>query len=161
YVGHLEAFDWNLLGNRAFGLKSMDSTLDRLFAFGIDPVDGGLPSDQPNEWPSREEVVRYSTSVRGRLDSAITTAFTNPSEGHPQLAKMLETAIERRLMHAETLAYMFHRLPFSAKKKGSVRMETHGPRRKQRFVDIPAGPATLGFQPQKDDAFCWDNELSA
>ena len=47
YVGHLEAFDWNLLGDRVFGLKSVQPELDRLFAFGIDPVGGGLPADVP------------------------------------------------------------------------------------------------------------------
>src|SRR5216110_2663131 len=45
YVGHVEAFDWNLLAQRAFGLRSFQRTFDHLFAFGIDPVDGGLPSD--------------------------------------------------------------------------------------------------------------------
>lgn len=42
YIGHLEAFDWNLLGDRVFGLNRAQPELDRLFAFGIDPVDGGL-----------------------------------------------------------------------------------------------------------------------
>src|SRR5467141_1288942 len=45
YVGHVEAFDWNLLAQRAFGLRPIQRTFDQLFAFGIDPVDGGLPSD--------------------------------------------------------------------------------------------------------------------
>ena len=38
YVGHLEAFDWNLLHENVFGLKSFHPEFDRLFAFGIDPV---------------------------------------------------------------------------------------------------------------------------
>ena len=42
YLGHVEAFDWNLLGQRAFGLKRFHRTFDQLFAFGIDPVGGGL-----------------------------------------------------------------------------------------------------------------------
>ena len=41
YVGHVEAFDWNLLGDRAFGLRSFQRTFDQLFAFGIDPVGAG------------------------------------------------------------------------------------------------------------------------
>jgi hypothetical protein len=45
YVGHLEAFDWNLLAERAFGLKPFQRTFDQLFSFGIDPVGGGLPTD--------------------------------------------------------------------------------------------------------------------
>src|SRR6266851_3004937 len=38
YVGHLEAFDWNLLRERVFGRTSFHSEFDQLFAFGIDPV---------------------------------------------------------------------------------------------------------------------------
>ena len=44
YIGHLEAFDWNLLRERVLGRSSFHSEFDHLFAFGIDPVDGGLPS---------------------------------------------------------------------------------------------------------------------
>src|SRR5437773_10948973 len=44
YVGHVEAFDWNLLAQRAFGLRSCQHTCDQLCAFGVDPVDGGLRS---------------------------------------------------------------------------------------------------------------------
>ncbi len=56
YVGHLEAFDWNLLNKDCFGLKSVHPEFDRLFAFGIDPVGGGLPTDQPADWPSLDAV---------------------------------------------------------------------------------------------------------
>ena len=52
YIGHLEAFDWNLFHERVLGLKTFHPEFDRLFAFGIDPVGGGLPSDQPADWPS-------------------------------------------------------------------------------------------------------------
>src|SRR3982074_3421362 len=52
YIGHLETFDWNLLRERALSLKSFHPDFDRLFAFGIDPVGGGLPNDQPSDWPS-------------------------------------------------------------------------------------------------------------
>src|SRR5882757_7419257 len=51
YLGHVEAFDWNLLAERAFGLRSFHRTYDQLFAFGIDPVAGGLPTDSPSDWP--------------------------------------------------------------------------------------------------------------
>src|SRR5262249_41033912 len=111
YVGHVESFDWNLLSERAFGLKSFQPELDRLFAFGIDPVDGGLPSDTPAAWPGLSEVHRYNRRLRDELDQAIERSLAASSEGHPQLGTMLEVAIEHRLMHAETLAYMLHRLP--------------------------------------------------
>ena len=40
YLGHLETFDWNLLGRDVFGLDPFHQEFDRLFAFGIDPVSG-------------------------------------------------------------------------------------------------------------------------
>ena len=64
YLGHLEAFDWNLLRERVLGLKAFHPEFDKLFAFGIDPVDGGLPSDQPVDWPSVADARQYVKRVR-------------------------------------------------------------------------------------------------
>lgn len=161
YVGHVEAFDWNLLAGRAFGLKSLHPSLDRLFAFGIDPVDGGLPSDQPWDWPNRQEVDQYSRRLRDELDTTIDRALSRPSEGHPQLTTMLETAIEHRLMHAETLAYMLHQLPYDRRIAGPIVTTSGIPRAKCRMVEIPAGTATLGLKRVTGDEFGWDNEFAA
>ena len=68
YVGHLEAFDWNLLHENILGLKSFQPKFDRLFAPGIDPVGGRLPSDQPSDWPSLRAVHEYVTRIRAALD---------------------------------------------------------------------------------------------
>src|SRR5438309_10906944 len=89
YVGHVEAFDWNLLAQRAFGLRSFQRTFDQLFAFGIDPVDGGLPSDTPADWPSREEVERYNRRLRDELDRAIEHALAWPEAGQPHLISIM------------------------------------------------------------------------
>ena len=70
YLGHLEAFDWNLL-REPLGLSSFDPDFDKLFAFGIDPVEGGLPTDQPKDWPSVEQVRDYNKRLREQLDGAI------------------------------------------------------------------------------------------
>jgi iron(II)-dependent oxidoreductase len=161
YLGHLEAFDWNLLADRAFGLKSFHSSFDRLFAFGIDPVDGGLPGDQPSDWPRRDEIGAYNYKLRDQLDTAIARALSCPGEGHPMLTTMLETAIEHRLMHAETLAYMLHRLPYDRKIAGPIVTTSGMPRAKCRMVEIPAGRATLGLQRVNGDEFGWDNEFVA
>jgi hypothetical protein len=61
YVGHLEAFDWNLLHESIFGFESFHPEFDRLFAFGIDPVGGGLPTDQPSGWPVLEQVRQHGS----------------------------------------------------------------------------------------------------
>src|SRR5579862_5270248 len=66
YIGHLEAFDWNLLLG-PLGLTSFDAEFDKLFAFGIDPVDGGLPSDVPKDWPSVKQVRHYNARLRETL----------------------------------------------------------------------------------------------
>jgi iron(II)-dependent oxidoreductase len=161
YVGHLEAFDWNLLAERAFGLRPFQRTFDQLFSFGIDPVGGGLPTDTPSNWPSREEIAKYVQGVRENLDHAIEEALSKPDEGHPQLKTMLEVAIEHRLMHAETLAYMLHRLP-TEKKIGAEIVRTRAKARsKTDMVEIPAGRATLGLAMKTGEEFGWDNEKDA
>jgi gamma-glutamyl hercynylcysteine S-oxide synthase len=159
YVGHVEAFDWNLLADRAFGLKPFQREFDQLFAFGIDPVNGGLPSDTPSDWPDLSEVERYNHRLRDELDRAIERSLAAPSEGHPQLSTMLEVAIEHRLMHAETLAYMLHRLPLDRKVVGPQPAEWQTPRVKSRLVEIQRGYATLGLAREYGDEFGWDNEL--
>ena len=161
YVGHVEAFDWNLLAQRAFGLQSFQRTFDQLFSFGIDPVGGGLPTDTPSDWPERGEVGRYSRRLRDELDHAIEHALARPEEGHPQLIAMLEVAIEHRLMHAETLAYMLHRLPSERKIAGPIELVSKMHRVKSHLVEIPEGRATLGLKRVTGDEFGWDNEIEA
>ena len=68
YIGHLEAFDWNLLRERALGRETFHPEFDRLFAFGIDPVGGGLPTDEPKDWPALAEVKNYVAGVRRAVD---------------------------------------------------------------------------------------------
>ena len=63
YLGHLEAFDWNLLGTK-LGLTAENPAYNKLFAFGIDPVDGGLPSDAPADWPTIAQVENYNRGIR-------------------------------------------------------------------------------------------------
>src|ERR1700692_4727855 len=79
YLGHLEAFDWNLL-REPLGLSSFSPDFDKLFAFGIDPVEGGLPTDQPKDWPSVDRIQEYNKRLREQLDAAIgTIAVKDPS----------------------------------------------------------------------------------
>ncbi|GAC1664605.1 MAG: ergothioneine biosynthesis protein EgtB [Candidatus Acidiferrum sp.] len=160
YIGHVEAFDWNLLADRVFGLQAFQKSFDQLFAFGIDPVGGGLPTDKPTDWPQYDEVCRYTRRLRGELDHAIEAALARPGEGHPYLLPMLEVAIEHRLMHAETLAYMLHRMPADRKMGGPVSAYTHSkacPRTGQ--VEVSAGTVTLGLRRVHSLEFGWDNEF--
>src|SRR5262245_16504377 len=63
YLGHLEAFDWNLICAGLFQMESPQKEFGRLFAFGIDPTDGQLPQDRPGDWPQEKEIRRYNTRV--------------------------------------------------------------------------------------------------
>ncbi len=152
YAGHLEAFDWNLLGRRHFDLPSFDSTLDQLFAFGIDPVGGGLPNDTPQDWPARAQVDTYNRRLRETLEARLAGSFNPKAERAAETAQLLEVAIEHRLMHAETLAYMLHRLPLNRKIPQQDRPLRSAPLATPRMVRIPAGMATLGMRRSQDRA---------
>ncbi len=148
YIGHLEAFDWNLLSG-PLGLQAFDPEFDRLFAFGIDPVGGGLPNDTPRDWPSLERVFEYRDRVRQKLDSA-----------EPQRAggQLMSVALEHRLMHAETLAYMLHQLPLDRKVRIRESRKTETRALEPEYTDIPEGTVALGLTPNSGE-FGWDNEF--
>lgn len=160
YVGHLEAFDWNLLHENVFGLESFHSEFDRLFAFGIDPVGGGLPSDQPSDWPSLQAVREYVQNIRSALDEKISAdldpgAYTRDGFS---LDTLLNVAIEHRLMHVETLAYMLHQLPLNRKVPQTKQVVPSHPSISHSSIQIPAGKTNLGVS-RKSEAFGWDNEF--
>jgi gamma-glutamyl hercynylcysteine S-oxide synthase len=163
YIGHLEAFDWNLIADQALGLGPAHQEFDRLFAFGIDPVGGGLPTDQPSDWPGLAEVNAYDLGVRKELDNILSDrAPASASRWKYPHDVILNVAIEHRLMHAETLAYMLHRLPTQRKiappgYRSPTSSETSPPI-PARMIDIPAGTVTLGI-PQGREWFGWDNEF--
>jgi gamma-glutamyl hercynylcysteine S-oxide synthase len=161
YLGHVEAFDWNLLSERAFGLPTFLPTFDRLFAFGIDPVDGGVPMDTEADWPKREAIERYNAQVREKLDAALSHALRSPRKEVSELWTILETAIEHRLMHLETLGYMLHRLDPERKYCQAIETTKNVPAMKPRLIEIPAGEATLGLNRAKGEEFGWDNEFEA
>ena len=162
YLGHLEAFDWNLFRNHLFSMPSGTPVLDQLFAFGIDPVDGGLPSDQPKDWPSLSEVRLYVQTVRARIDEALEAGiFSEPEDGERHAPEtLLHVAIEHRVMHAETLAYMFHQLPY-AQKIPQPQRAAAAPIVENELVEIARGRATLGLPRGASSPFGWDNEFES
>lgn len=152
YLGHLEAFDWNLIGRYTLDRPAFHPSFDRLFAFGIDPPPGRLPSDEPSDWPRIDEVEDYNRRVREEIDACIAHV--------PE--QLLHVAMEHRLMHAETFAYILHQLDYS--KKLSPDSAIPAPNREWEdangsVIPIPAGPARLGRTPE--EGFGWDNEFPA
>lgn len=156
YLGHLEAFDGNLL-RQAFDLASFNPAYDKLFAFGIDPVDGKLPSEAAEVWPRPEAIRAYNGRIREAVNECL--AGKRPIEEGQEPAWIANMAIEHRLMHAETLAYLLHQLPLKLKKgKPDAPMTAAGPVDAARTVRIPAGRATLG-RSRNAGVFGWDNEF--
>jgi gamma-glutamyl hercynylcysteine S-oxide synthase len=149
YLGHLEAFDKNMIHG------PIASELDGLFARGIDPVDGQLPDDRPADWPSLETVRSYNRTARSAVDESLTRATD---------ALMFHVGIEHRLMHAETLAYMFHWLPYESKqrtKSDESLVTSDAISNRPQSVRIPAGHATLGKRFDDPFTFGWDNEFES
>jgi ergothioneine biosynthesis protein EgtB len=168
YLGHVEAFDWNLVAKQAFGLEAFDEGLDRLFAFGIDPTDGALPNEPASAWPRRDRVDAYNARVREAVDACFAGEHRARVDDEEAVLNM---ALEHRLMHAETLAYLLHQIPYSMKVEraqvspapaaagGDGRMPASGGGQ-PTLVSIPAGSATLG-RARSDPGFGWDNEFEA
>ena len=160
YIGHLEAFDWNLLHENVLELKSFHPQFDRLFAFGIDPVGGGLPNDQPSDWPALDAVRDYVSRIRKAIDEKLANgdleSFSQGREGFP-LDTLLNVSIEHRLMHVETLAYMLHQLPLDNKIQDKDSPVLAMPPVPPQMIHVPAGVATLGLSRTSED-FGWDNE---
>lgn len=147
YLGHLEAFDWNLLGAFHLSMPSFHAEFDRLFAFGIDPKEGSLPDDKPADWPGREEVERYNRRVRETLDGVLGDI---PDQ-------LVHVALEHRLMHAETFAYLLHNLPLERKVPVRAPLTEAGAPVRQSMIEIPGGAVTLGRP--RNAGFGWDNEF--
>ena len=148
YAGHLDGFDSIQICREALGLKSPDPELDSLFQAGIDPDSNHLPSDKASDWPAFHQVESYAARCRRRVDENLDRA---PED-------VLYMALEHRLMHLETLAYMFHNFDFS-RKNGPVSREGANASAADVVNDwrtIPAGEAVLGKH--HDGDFGWDNE---
>ncbi len=146
YLGHLEAFDWNQICRQALGIPSFHPEFDKLFEFGIDPPIGKAPQDQPADWPAVGEILNYNRRVRRIIDESLGQA--------PE--QLVHVAIEHRLMHAETFAYLMHNLPYDLKAGPRAQPVHHGGSLNSRMIEIPSGRATLG---QKRGEFGWDNEF--
>jgi gamma-glutamyl hercynylcysteine S-oxide synthase len=153
YFGHLEAFDSNLISQEAL-VRSCHPEFDQLFAFGIDPKSGQTQQDERSDWPEIPEVRAYNRRVRQTLDDVL----------NQTTEQVLFTALEHRLMHAETFAYLLHSLSIDQKHIPLVATCPQSEAPIQVMLEIPGGTVTLG-QPRKDasgeNQFGWDNEFES
>jgi formylglycine-generating enzyme required for sulfatase activity len=145
YVGHLEAFDWRLLG----GNSACDPVLDLLFEAGIDPEPGQLPQDPPSAWPCWNQVTEYVQKARELVDGVLAQAPLH----------WLEAALEHRWMHHETFTYMLQNLPLQhlIPPPGIEHLRGPEPDPRETPIEVLAGPALLG---RPAGTWGWDNEFA-
>ena len=105
-------------------------------------------------------------SFADEADRRVVDALQNADldqQGHPFLngGEAVFSILEHEAMHHETLLYMWHRLPFSDKKKPmGYSPRTEGLSPPAEWVDVPGGPAVLGVE-RDTIPFGWDNECPA
>src|SRR5216684_3718053 len=133
YLGHLEAFDWNQICRQALDIPSFQPEFDKLFEFGIDPPVGKVAGDVPSDWPNVQQVKAYNSRVRTIIDDIL--------DDTPE--QILHVALEHRLMHAETLAYLFHNVPYEQKIPQRPNPAYSTRATPTRMIAIPDGVATL------------------
>jgi ergothioneine biosynthesis protein EgtB len=162
YEGHLPAFAVNTLVKKGLGKAGVDEHLETIFARGIDPATEAAAVARGNPaWPSRQTVRQYAAEADRLLADALAHADL-VREDRPLLhrAQAVWAILEHEEMHQETLAYMWHQLPYARKRApAGYRTATeatsppvpHG-------VRIPAGDVRLGTS-LADEPFAWDNEL--
>lgn len=160
YLGHLEVFDWNMIGRYTFQLEPLNESLERVLAFGIDPTDGSLPTDQPPDWPRIEEVESFNRRLRATLDTRLESEdWSNAQRPYLDDGFIVQVAIEHRLMHIETMGYLLHQMPLAQKHRQETPLDTTDSGATPRQVEIPAGRVTLGQPRDGLRAFGWDNEF--
>jgi gamma-glutamyl hercynylcysteine S-oxide synthase len=148
YLGHLEAFDWNMLARGVRDEPAFNPAFDQLFEFGIDPAPGAAPADDASDWPGITELHAYNERVRARID-----ALWDKCPSHMQ-----HVVLEHRWMHAETLCYLLHQLDPALKRGPRVEAPAQSEPTDAEFIDVSAGPARLG---QQFGHYGWDNEFPA
>jgi iron(II)-dependent oxidoreductase len=159
YLGHLEAFDWNMVCRASFNMKPLHSEFEHLFAFGIDPVGGGLPQDKASDWPSLEKVQQYIGEVRQAVDDCLDRVDFSSDRPYVKSGLIFWVALEHRLMHLETLSYMLHWLRPELKQHSTTVVADMRPRPRSSQVSVPAGIARLGANRNDERVFGWDNEF--
>lgn len=159
YEGHLPAFSFLTLNERALAEPPLDAGFERLFERGIDP---GSTQDAArltrDDWPSRDAVGAFAAACDRRVEAALEQAQLEDA-GVARLVRgqAVYAILEHEQMHHETLVYILHQLDES--QKGRVTQEQRdGSPPKAEIRAVPAGIATLGAA-RDEIEFGWDNEF--
>jgi iron(II)-dependent oxidoreductase len=159
YEGHLPAFSFLTLNERALGEAPIDPSLERLFERGIDPSSAQAAlSHARDRWPSRSHVQQFARACDARVLEALASAtLDDPAIPRLRRGQAAYTVLEHEPMHHETLLYIIHQLAYSSKRRVA---QTHrdDPPPAPAMQHVDAGIAHLGADPDAV-AFGWDNEF--
>jgi iron(II)-dependent oxidoreductase len=164
YEGHLPAFAVNTLLKRGLGEPGIDERLETIFARGIDPEEEAAAVARGNpSWPARRVVRQYAEEADRRIARALAEGDI-VREDRPLLVRgeAAFAILEHEEMHQETLAYIWHQMPYEWKRKPesylTVPPSLHAVEGCEGEAIIPSGTAGLGTDLDRT-AFAWDNEL--
>ncbi|HLI98030.1 MAG TPA: SUMF1/EgtB/PvdO family nonheme iron enzyme [Candidatus Baltobacteraceae bacterium] len=161
YEGHIPAFSFLTINERALLQQPIDERLERLFERGIDPANTQTArAHERTDWPARDEIEAFGRICDDRVLEALANAQLVDA-GTPRLVRgqAVFTALEHEQMHHETLVYILHRL--DSDRKGRIAQTHHDtPAPVNDLVTVPAGTARVGAD-RNAVRFGWDNEFEA
>ena len=159
YEGHLPAFSFLTLNERALGETPVDPQLEKLFERGIDPASLEAAQRLTREsWPAREAVERFGRDCDERVEAALANAkLIDPSNPRLVRGQSVYTILEHEQMHHETLMYIVHQLDDSLKGRIAQAHHDHAIERNP-MRSVNDGIATLGAD-RDEIPFGWDNEF--
>ena len=161
YEGHLPAFSFLTLNERALGQAPIDPAFEKLFERGIDPdSDNAARALGRTDWPSRAQVEQFARACDERVIDALGHAtLVDPSNPRLRHGQSVYTVLEHEPMHHETLLYIIHQLDYANKGRIAQEHHDHAPP-ENPMQGVEAGTAHLGADPDAV-AFGWDNEFRA
>jgi formylglycine-generating enzyme required for sulfatase activity len=159
YEGHLPAFSFLIVNERALGEAPVDVRLEKLFERGIDPASAGDAGRYARtDWPDRAEIESFGCACDDRVLAAIAHAqLANPDVPRLVRGQAIYTILEHEPMHHETLVYLIHQLA-NDKKRPVVQINRDTQTPQNDFIEIASGTATLGAR-RDVLQFGWDNEF--
>ena len=158
YDGHLPAFSFLTLNERALGETQLDAKLERLFERGIDPasLDSAARLTR-HDWPSRAAVAAFGRACDTRVEAAIMRIPLDDGASGGRLLQAAYTLLEHEPMHHETLMYIISRLePERKQRVAQTHRDPSAPM--NELIAVSAGRATLGAS-RRTIPFGWDNEF--
>jgi gamma-glutamyl hercynylcysteine S-oxide synthase len=159
YEGHLPAFSFLTLNERALGQTPIDPVYEKLFERGIDPGStNAARAHDRSDWPTRVQVEAFARECDDRVIDAFRHS-TLIDDAVPKLRRgqSAYTILEHEQMHHETLTYIIHQLDYAKKGRIAQQHHDHAPVRNP-MQEVAAGVAHMGADPDTL-TFGWDNEF--